>query len=519
MEIKKKVFKDSIKKTYHLHMLSAAVCILTGLLYNNDIYAATVVQRNSVARPTTATRTNQTARMPTMSISSSQQNTSSSTATEETTEPEETPEEETVVIEDKSSQFETILSDSSSSTTDSSDSTLADLIEKQKAAYAAQDAINTSNAKTQNALVSGQNACDTGLRKCMQEKCGNDFSKCKGDTDTTWGNKMDSCRRDTTCSGEEYSIFASEIKADRDTNAKLSSYNAVIDCGNKYNECIINKCGTTFSNCLGKTYGDAAIKECETIAKNCTQQDSGLAARVMEVFGTLRVNEEGQIKKDEERLYELRDLMRTQCSRLGALFDERSLDCVYTVKFYAGDDGTLYSSKKAYAGTSFNCTPNWFGIDVTTFKENAYRLTRSQTSATSSLMGAGLGVAAGAITSGAINRAIDRQKAENALDKAKDEYEENYGDQASKSESSKKETTDKESKENKTSTTTEENKLDSNNGQAPKQETGNKVNESKSEPTVYSKDPVMNSVISQTARDPSQIKLNIPSTPTVKSRR
>lgn len=433
MEIKKKVFKDSIKKTYHLHMLSAAVCILAGLIYNNDIYAATVVQRNSVARPTTATRTNQTARMPTMSISSSQQNTSSTT-TEETTEPEETPEEETVVIEDKSSQFETILSDSSSSTTDSSDSTLADLIEKQKAAYAAQDAINTSNAKTQNALASGQNACDTGLRKCMQEKCGNDFSKCKGDTDTTWGNKMESCRLDTTCSGEEYSIFAAEIKADRDTNAKLSSYNAVIDCGNKYNECIINKCGTTFSNCLGKTYGDAAIKECETIAKNCTQQDSGLAARVMEVFGTLRVNEEGQIKKDEERLYELRDLMRTQCSKLGALFDERSLDCVYTVEFYAGDDSTLYSSKKAYAGTSFNCTPNWFGIDVTTFMENAYRLTRSQTSATSSLMGAGLGVATGAVTSGAINRAIDRQKAENALDKAKDEYNENYVNNASSTE-------------------------------------------------------------------------------------
>ena len=167
------------------------------------------------------------------------------------------------------------------------------------------------------------------------------------------------------------------------------------------------------------------IAKCETIAKNCTEQDSGLASRAMQVFANLRVDAEEQVQRDEERLYELRDEMIAQCQTLGATFDERTFSCVYTVNFYAGDDGTLYASKKAYAGASFDCTPNWFGIDITTFMENAYRLTRSQTSASAAMLGSGLGVAAGAITSGAIDRAIDRQKAERAV---KDAEKENSGD-------------------------------------------------------------------------------------------
>ena len=113
--------------------------------------------------------------------------------------------------------------------------------------------------------------------------------------------------------------------------------------------------------------------------------------------------------------------MGAACKTLGAMFDERTLDCVYTVNFYAGDKSTLFASKKAYAGSTFNCDQNWFGIDVTTFKENAYRLTRSQTAASSAMLGSGVGTAVGSITSGALNRALDRQKAEKALKKAKDE--------------------------------------------------------------------------------------------------
>lgn len=412
--------------------IGGAVCAAVIALVACPAPAASVVQRGTTARPTVS-RVNNASRMPTMTVRQSDDQIQEDTSTETTTEPDETPvEEETIVIEDKSSQFDAVLNTSSTDTSaDTSETELAEMIRRQRAALDSQDATTTASQNMQNALAANQNACDIALRACMQNKCGSDFSKCKGDTDTTWGNKMDTCRRDTKCTGEEYKLFAAEIKADRDMNARLSAYDKILECGNNYNDCIVTQCGTTYSKCLGKTAGDAAIAACATIAKNCTQQDNGLANRTMQVFATLRQDAEVQVKKDEERLYALRDQMAEQCRMLGAMFDDRTLDCVYTVEFYAGDDSTLFASKKAYAGNTFDCTPNWFGIDITTFKENAYRLTREQKSATSSLLGSGVGMAVGSITSGAIGRAIDRQKAEKALKNAEKEHEENYGDKSS----------------------------------------------------------------------------------------
>lgn len=404
---------------------------------------AAVVSRSNSRRPAAAE-----SRTPTMAIRIQGQNVTSDTTTSDTTEqiettptvqetqkptPVVTPKTETTetitedfIIEDKTSLFDEVLEDITTSGTDNA-SDLAEKIRAQRAAMGAADKISTSSQQIKDAMASGKNACDQGLRTCMQQKCGKDYSKCAGDTDTAWGNKMDLCRRDLPCTGHEYSIFTTEIKADRDMNARVSEYNAIIECGNSYNDCIFTECGTTFSKCLGKKAGDKAIQKCEKIAKNCTKQDSGLASRMMQTFGTVRQDAEAAIQRDEKRLYELRDAMRDTCNRLGAMFDERTLDCVYTINFYAGEKNTLYASKKAYAGGTFNCDQNWFGVDITTFKENAFRATREQKSATSALLGSGVGTAVGAVTSGAIDRAIDRSKAEKALKKAEKEHEENFG--------------------------------------------------------------------------------------------
>ena len=338
------------------------------------------------------------------------------------------PTEPIIPVPDKSTRFDGALTTNAMAAVESdlAADALAEQIRRQRAALDSESAI--AGASAAGAVYSNGNACDTNLRACMQSKCGKDYSKCKGDTDTLWGTKMDACRRDLPCTGHEYQVFAAEIKADRDANARLAMYNSIIECGNNYNDCILTQCGVNYNGCLGKSAGDAAISKCASIARECTQQDSGLAARVMEVFGTLRQSAEVQVQKDEQRLYALRDQMRSVCSRLGAMFDERSLDCVFTVEFYAGSGSTLYASKKAYAGDTFDCTQNWFGFDITTFKENAYRATREQTSATSAFMGAGLGAAAGMATSGMINRAIDTQKAKNALNKAKKEEKAAGGD-------------------------------------------------------------------------------------------
>ena len=204
-------------------------------------------------------------------------------------------------IVNKSNQFDSILSESTSSSL-SDDGTMAARIREQRAAIAAQEAINTVSTALQNAM-GGKNACDAGLRKCMSDDkvCGKDFTKCATDGDTTFGDKLNKCRRDTTCTGEEFKLFTAEIKADRDMNVELASYNAVIDCGNDYMKCIANECGMTFGKCLGKTASDRAIDKCKSIATKCKEQDSGLPGRFGTVIGKLRETAEIDIKKDEKR--------------------------------------------------------------------------------------------------------------------------------------------------------------------------------------------------------------------------
>ena len=370
--------------------------------------AASVAKRGTVSRGNVAAA----ARTPVAS-----KNVATETVVESVVKVEEVVTEDVFEFEDRTSLFDDVVGGNVSGD-GVSDDELAEMIRRQRTAMAASDASTLANQALRTSGVSGQNACDMGLRKCMQAKCGADFAKCSGDTDTSWGNKMDLCRRDLKCSGHEYAVFAAEIKADRDVNAELANFNAIIDCGNKYNSCIVTECGVNFSKCLGKSEGDKAIAKCKKIQTECTKLDNGLASRMMNVFAGFRQDAEKQILRDEQRLYDLRDEMAAVCRRMGAMFDTRSLDCVYTVNFFADNSSTPYASKKAYAGGVFSCEPGWFGIDVTTFKENAYRLTRSQTAASSAMLGSGLGMAAGAVTSGAIDRAIETQKTKKELKKA-----------------------------------------------------------------------------------------------------
>ncbi len=322
-------------------------------------------------------------------------------------------------IEDKSSSFSAKLNESSSAGSDSSDSVLAEKIRAQRAALDVKD--TQSAVAKQTKAGASSNSCDSNLRKCMTSKCGSEYEKCETDSDTIFSDKLNACKKDANCTAHEFNLFTNEIKADKAQSIRLSSYNKVISCGNAYNDCIIKECGPKFNKCLSKSAGDKALAKCKNIATECTEADSGLVGRIGNIFGIVRQDAEKQIKADEQKLYSLRKQMKDSCSMLGsgAMFDERSLDCVFTVNFFAGDDKkTPKASKKLYAGSTFNCSPDWFGIDVTTFKENAYRATRAQTAASSAMLGSGVGMAVGALTSGAISRAIDTKKAKDALEDA-----------------------------------------------------------------------------------------------------
>ncbi|MDR1360776.1 MAG: hypothetical protein LBJ18_00485 [Rickettsiales bacterium] len=325
------------------------------------------------------------------------------------------------VIEDKSAQFGTAFDKSGGATPFQND--IKEQIDRQRAGLANAELGAAYGAGVNWVLAGGANNCDQNLRDCMQKKCGDNFSKCAKDTDTIWGDKINSCRLSTKCTGEEFSAFAPEIKADRDMDVIVGAYMEVITCGQKYNQCIVQQCGADLHKCLGQKAGAAAVNVCKGIADSCAESDSGLSPRASNVFAGLRGNAEIGIKKDEKRLYELRDLMQAQCTRFGASFDQRTFSCVYSVEFFADDmrdeNGSVVprASKKVFSGDTFDCNQDWFGLDITTYRENAARRTREQTAASSAMLGAGLGIAAGAISSGAIDRAMDRQKAENATDK------------------------------------------------------------------------------------------------------
>ena len=325
-------------------------------------------------------------------------------------------EKEEVIVLNKSSEFEVAMSNVLESA--SEDNSFAEQIRKQRASLAAADATNSAQSAQKNALTNNSNTCDRDLRKCMQKKCGNDFTECALDGDTIFGDKLNTCRHDTTCTGEEFNLFVPEIRADRDMNVRLGSYERVISCGNNYNACIINECGKTYNKCLGKPQADAAIQKCATIAKECTESDPGLVNRFGSAIGKLRENAEKEVKRDEERMYTLRDLMRSACKGLGAMFDERTFDCIYTVNFFVGEDQKHPSaSRKRYAGDTFVCMQEWFGVNATIALENAARETRAQTAASSAMLGSGVGTAAGLISSGAIGRSLETQKAKRALKK------------------------------------------------------------------------------------------------------
>lgn len=392
--------KMHFRKLHQITLIIGAFCILIAPHVSSGATARRTVATARVSAGTTTT-TAKTATKTTTSKNNAEKST--------------TPEPEPIIVENKADQFDTVLSDVDSTIDTSATNSVLDAANRRRAEIKKQEMAQAASAATKQAFARGENACDKTLRQCMQTKCGQNFEQCAGDTDTIWGTKLDACRRDTTCTGTEYGMFIAEIKADRDAFAKLGLYNKIVDCGNRFNDCVISECGTTMEKCIGKQNGDAALNKCKQISQECQEADSGLSARANNAFAQLRQVAEKQIAIDEKRLYTLRDQMRETCERMGAKFDERTLDCIYTIEFWGGEDNTLFASRRVYAGTEFNCDQNWFGVDTTTFMENAFRLTRSQTSASSAMLGSGLGVGVGAITSGAIDRAVDRAKAERAL--------------------------------------------------------------------------------------------------------
>ena len=101
----------------------------------------------------------------------------------------ETPDEEEFIIENKAAQFDDTVSEIMESS-NSDDDVFAESIRRQRSALNASEASMSLKSSQQSSLKNGHNACDSGLRICMQSTCGSDYSKCALDGDTVLGEKF-----------------------------------------------------------------------------------------------------------------------------------------------------------------------------------------------------------------------------------------------------------------------------------------------------------------------------------------
>jgi outer membrane protein OmpA-like peptidoglycan-associated protein len=261
--------------------------------------------------------------------------------------------------------------------------------------------------------------CENELMNCVVEDCGADFQKCTGDGDGVWSARFQKCRVKTSCTGAELSVYGDIIREDIKVDSQIRLMQLIIQGNNAYSRCLQNQCATTqgtplegmigFNACVTQGRINAALTACQAVYEKFRPYDSGLQARFTSMMGMLRAEKEKRIAELQKELDAMMPKMRDECKRAGAVFDDRSGECVFTAFLSVEANGRRYTpaSKKIVPGSQFQCTDQWFGVDVTTYLKNAISLTVEQKTASAAFMGAGLGVGASVLTSGIADKLKD----------------------------------------------------------------------------------------------------------------
>jgi hypothetical protein len=251
--------------------------------------------------------------------------------------------------------------------------------------------------------------CETELNTCVIGDCGSDLQKCNDDTDAIWSARFQKCRAKTSCTGAEIGVYGDIIKEDIRVDAKISLMNLIISCNNEYSNCLQTQCATTdarsligggavvgFNGCVTQAKINSALNYCKPVYDRCRPYDSGIQARFTNMMATLRVEKEKRIAELQKELDVMLPQMRQLCRDSGASFDERSGNCVFTAFLSVEAQGRRYTpaSKMVMPGSQYQCTDQWFGVDVTQYLQNAIYSTIQQKSSVAALMGAGLGIGA-----------------------------------------------------------------------------------------------------------------------------
>ena len=408
----KRIFKENARQLSIACYTLLAISYTLSAAYAAEVVArptATTVATSARGRPATTVATPRAASATAVAVVPAE---SAPAAVEVSTEP------AAPAVEDKSSQFGATFAKAGGTAADSSDeSDVKRQIDQLRRADAAAETVAT--AKKSLGAANTAVLCDSDLRKCMSEKCPGTmppnadgtttftFEKCATDNSVSWGQKLDQCQRASKCTAQEFAILAPEITADRDSFATMGGFRNVMTCGADYNKCITDGCGTTLDSCLNKAVSDGVIAGCKDKADACKSDDSGLSARVVQVFGMMRTGAGNRVAAMEKELGGMRDKMPNQCKSIGALFDARSFSCLFTVNFFADGDSNPKATRTVRAGDTFDCTQEWFGVDVTTVLENILRRDRELQGASGAMLGGGIGTGVGALANNLINKGGD----------------------------------------------------------------------------------------------------------------
>lgn len=286
-------------------------------------------------------------------------------------------------------------------------------IEAREQAEAAAVAFNRGIA------AAAKSKCETELTKCVIEDCGADMQKCSNDADALWSARFQRCRTKVDCTGAELSVYGDIIKEDIRVDAKIALAQKVVEGNNAYSRCLQQQCGADstsliegrvgFNGCMTQVKINNAINACKGVYEKYREYDSGLQQRFTGVMGLLRSEKEKNIAVLQKELDTIMPQMRTLCTQTGAMFDERSAECVFTAMLSVEDpnNGRRYTAgnKKIMPGSEYQCSDRWFGVDVTQYLINSAHLTATQRAASSAFMGAGVGVGLSALTRGLSDKA------------------------------------------------------------------------------------------------------------------
>ncbi|MDR1697248.1 MAG: hypothetical protein LBR41_03475 [Rickettsiales bacterium] len=288
-------------------------------------------------------------------------------------------------------------------------------------------------AATGGAITSARSTCDADLRGCMIGLCGDDtYSKCWTDNSIEWNRKMTSCRAKSKCTTAEFDIIAPEFILDRDQFSSDSSFTIRTTCNINHNNCILQNCGRELKDCQNEAGQNRALAACP-ISRECEMVDNGMVGRSRSLFAALRIDYNEEQFANRQRMRELVDIMRNECAAQKGSYDEEGMTCVYSVELAANvyqnmvDRGRVdmgqanmvtLASRKLYAAAVYQCTEDWFGVDISTYMENAERRTANDRIAYNSALASGLAGAAGTVTNLASSGAYGQGSAWDAPDKA-----------------------------------------------------------------------------------------------------